>query len=142
MYGSLSPRSLITVTKPFLPTAPATSSFPFLFRGKEISALPIQPLTLPSESETAKTVPHGPPPFIFTVIESSFPLRVLPIMVAAVSILPSAAEQTFDVPCIERISRTISVLSAAITESVPSSSIILTSLPIVFAFPSRKYGSL
>lgn len=36
----------------------------FLFIGKEISALPIQPLTLPSESETAKTVPHGPPPFI------------------------------------------------------------------------------
>ena len=76
-----------------------------------------QAVDLKQTSETAKTVPQGPLPFILTVMLSSALFSMLPISEAAVKSLPNAAEHTFEVLCMRCISVTILVLSTAIIAS-------------------------
>ena len=116
-YGSFIRRSRMTVSVPSVPTAAPTSSLPRCFSIRLICGFSTQPRTFPSASDTASSVPSGPPPLTCNVIDPSSIFCILPIIDAALSKRPSAAVAVGSVLwiCLARSTIPVEVMATAFT---------------------------
>ena len=113
-------RSRITVNVPSWPTAAPTSSLPSGRRGRSTTGLSTVPRTLPWLSDTASSVPSGPPPLICSVTLAPSSFRALPIMEAAANARPRAAVATGSVLWISRARSVRSLVETATAFTRPS----------------------